>query len=132
MASQPHPDQVVEPETRDQYGHPVNTVSSLRESQKIEANNNRGEIHVTIAERIRPYVQAIATVTSTAGFFIFGILYIVESHQNAQEIATALRKDAVATDLNSNNFQFFMQNEWVDMKADIQTTKNLIATKCSK
>jgi len=88
--------------------------------------------NINIGEKLKSWLMAIAFVTSIAGNGYLALQLSREQKQNTDEIATALRKDAVAIDIASNNFAFFKANDWVNLKVEVETTKQLIAAKCSK
>jgi len=105
------------------------------ENPFIAADNGSSvssSFNINIGEKLKSWLMAIAFVTSIAGNGYLALMLHSSEQKNAQEIATALRKDAVAIDLSSNNFTFFKQNDWVNLKAEVEAMKLFNAAHCSK
>lgn len=92
-------------------------------------NSGGGAIHderdfsvkINFGEKLKSWLMAIAFVAAIAGNLLFGVLYL-----------QAERKLTTTEDLKKYEFEYFKQTEWVDMKTNVEVTKQLIAAKCSK
>ncbi len=90
----------------------------------INADNGSSvssSLHIKLGENLKSWLMAVAFVSAIAGNLIFGVLYL-----------QAERKLTTTEDLRRYDFDFFKQNDWVHLQTDVEVTKQLVATKCSK
>lgn len=66
------------------------------------------------------------------GLIISNLVFALRLSDSNQRLEGVYRSYMVEQDLNKYNLDFFKQNDWVNLKTDLEVTKQLIALRCGK